>query len=90
MQQAKEYAAILGPMLADETGIIEFDFLPRLAIAFFAGVRVAELDPLDWSAVDLSADTITIEPAVAKMRRQRHVTVMANLHEWLLPCHRFG
>ena len=58
--------------------------VPRLAIAFFAGVRAAELDRLDWSAVDLSADTITIEPAVAKMRRQRHVTVMANLHEWLL------
>ncbi|MEI8122121.1 MAG: tyrosine-type recombinase/integrase [bacterium] len=59
--------------------------VPRLAISFFAGVRAAELDRLDWAAVNLAAGTITIEPAVAKMRRQRHITITENLRDWLLP-----
>jgi len=59
--------------------------VPRLAISFFAGVRAAELDRLDWGAVNLAAGTITIEPAVAKMRRQRHVAISENLRDWLLP-----
>lgn len=59
--------------------------VPRLAIAFFAGVRAAELDRLNWAAVNLAAGTITIEPAVAKMRRQRHIAITPNLREWLTP-----
>ncbi len=59
--------------------------VPRLALAFFAGIRSAEMDRLDWSAVNVSAGRIAIEPAVAKMRRQRHVTMTENLKAWLLP-----
>lgn len=59
--------------------------VPRMAISFFAGVRAAELDRLDWGAVNLATGTITIEPAVAKMRRQRHIMITPNLTAWLLP-----
>ena len=59
--------------------------VPRLAISFFAGVRAAELDRLDWGAINLAAGTITIDPAVAKMRRQRHIAIPENLRDWLLP-----
>jgi integrase len=62
--------------------------VPRMVISFFAGVRAAELDRLDWGGVNLSAGTITIEPAVAKMRRQRHIAITENLRDWLVPYHK--
>lgn len=59
--------------------------LPRLALSFFAGIRSAELDRLEWPAVNLSEGRIAVEPDVAKMRRSRHVTMPENLRAWLTP-----
>jgi integrase len=58
---------------------------PAIAIGFFAGLRAAEIEKLDWSAVDFDAKLITVRPEVAKRRRQRHVTMSDNLLAWLLP-----
>lgn len=59
--------------------------VPATAIGFFAGLRSAELEKLDWNAVDCEAKLITIGPKIAKKRRQRHVTMSDNLLAWLLP-----
>ena len=59
--------------------------LPAMALGFFAGLRAAEIEKLDWSAVDFDAKLITVRPEVAKRRRQRHVTMSDNLYAWLLP-----
>ncbi|TAN36508.1 MAG: hypothetical protein EPN23_08455 [Verrucomicrobia bacterium] len=59
--------------------------VPATAIGFFAGLRTAEIERLDWSAVDFDARLITVGPKIAKKRRQRHVTMSGNLMAWLLP-----
>jgi len=60
---------------------------PRLTsattIGFFAGLRAAEIEKLDWSAIDFDAKLITVRPEVAKRRRQRHVAMSDNLYAWL-------
>lgn len=47
------------------------DTLPRLAISFFAGVRRAEIERLDWSEIDLKSGQIEIKASKAK---RRHVS----------------
>lgn len=54
--------------------------IPYLVIGLFAGLRPGELKRLQSSDV---GDTIVIGPTVAKMRRQRHVTILPNLRAWL-------
>lgn len=54
--------------------------IPYLTIGLFAGLRPAELERLHARDV---ADTIIIGPTVAKMRKQRHVTIQPNLRAWL-------
>ncbi len=60
------------------------DLVPRLALSFFAGLRTAELDRLDWQNVNLAAGLVTVTPEAAKMRRQRHVSLAANAVQWLI------
>lgn len=61
------------------------DLVPRLALSFFAGLRTAELDRLDWQNVNLSAGLVTVTIEASKMRRQRHVKIASNLVQWLVP-----
>jgi len=60
---------------------------PALALGLFAGIRSEELNRLDWSAVKLNRQMVTIGPEVAKKRRIRNVTLTANAIAWL---HAFG
>jgi integrase len=55
--------------------------VPIFALGLFAGVRVGELERLDWAAV--KDEHIHIGPQVAKKRRQRFVTISANLDAWI-------
>ena len=59
--------------------------VPYLTIGFFAGLRTAELEGLDWADIDFAARLITVRPEIAKRRRQRHVTMSDNLLAWLTP-----
>ena len=59
--------------------------VPYVALGLFAGLRTAEIEKLDWSAIDFESKLITVRPEVAKRRRQRHVTMSNNLLAWLLP-----
>lgn len=59
--------------------------LPATALGFFAGLRTAELEKLEWGAIDFEGKLLTVGPAIAKKRRQRHVTLSDNLLAWLAP-----
>jgi integrase len=72
-----EMLAILAA--ADETVI------PALAIAAFAGLRLAEVSRLNWRAVRLSEKLIVVGAENAKTAARRLVPISANLAAWLKP-----
>jgi len=61
------------------------DVTPYLAIAAFAGLRRAEIERLDWSAVDFKSGLILVSGHIAKTRQRRLVPMCPNLREWLQP-----
>jgi integrase len=61
------------------------DIVPYLAIGAFAGLRSAELQRLEWKAVDLQSGYITVTADIAKTASRRIVPIASNLREWLLP-----
>ena len=66
------------------------DLAPILAIGAFAGIRMAELNRLDWSAVDLDRGFIEIRAGQAKTASRRVVPISDNLAAWLAPLPRRG
>jgi integrase len=59
--------------------------LPGLAISFFAGVRRAEIERLDWSEIDLDEGFIEIKAENAKTAQRRVIPMSDNLKAWLRP-----
>jgi len=68
-------AALLNPQL---------ELLPYVALGLFCGIRSDELARLDWAAVDLKANQVTISPQIAKKRRIRVVSIPKCCRAWLL------
>ena len=66
------------------------DVLAFLAIGGFAGLRVAEIGRLDWSAVDLDRRIIMLRADQAKTASRRIVPISDNLAGWLKLLHRKG
>ncbi|MHC5066752.1 MAG: tyrosine-type recombinase/integrase, partial [Planctomycetota bacterium] len=66
------------------------DLIPILAIGGLAGIRMAELDRLDWTAVDLDRRIIEIRAGQAKTASRRLVPITDNLAVWLEPLPRMG
>lgn len=65
--------------------------IPALAIAAFAGLRLAEVSRLDWRDVRLSEKVIVVGAENAKTAARRLVPVSDNLAAWLTPhAKRFG
>ena len=64
--------------------------VPILAIGAFSGIRVAELNRLDWSAVNLERRIIEIRAGQAKTASRRVVPITDNLAAWLEPLKRTG
>ena len=62
-----------------------YDLIPYIAIGLFAGLRVSELERLDWSAVKFTERSIVVGKGVAKKRSRRIVEISANLAEWIAP-----
>lgn len=98
-------AAALVPMAKVgeiETGILTPEQMTRLLSAApaemmgllllggFAGLRVAEINRLDWSAVDLSRRIITLRANQAKTASRRIVPISDNLAAWLVRLPRIG
>jgi len=64
---------------------------PALAIAAFAGLRLAEVSRLDWREVRLSEKLIVVGAENAKTAARRLVPISDNLAAWLTPhVKRFG
>ena len=64
--------------------------IPILAIGAFAGIRMAELNRLDWSAVDLERGMIELRADQAKTASRRIIPITENLRGWLKPLQRKG
>lgn len=66
---------------ADSVGL-----LPYVALGLFAGLRSAELQRLDWSAVKLSERAVIVGAGIAKKRSRRVVEISDTLASWLTVC----
>jgi integrase len=66
------------------------DLIPILAIGAFSGIRMAELNRLDWSAVDMERRIIEVRAGQAKTGSRRVIPVTDNLAAWLEPLERKG
>jgi len=64
--------------------------LPVLAIGGFAGLRAAEIERLDWGAVNLERRIIELRAGQAKTASRRIVPISDNLAAWLSPLPREG
>ena len=62
----------------------------RAALAFqaLAGLRLSEVQRLDWAQVSLTHRLITITAGGAKTASRRHVPVCDSLLAWITPLHR--
>ena len=65
-------------------------FLPEamiapFAVACFAGIRIAEIQRLDWKDFSFERQSITIPAEQAKTNRRRIVPMTPNLNKWLEP-----
>jgi integrase len=63
----------------------EPDILPFFAIGLFAGLRVAELQRLEWSEVDFDEKLINVAAHKSKTAQARWVPMTENLVAWLEP-----
>jgi len=59
------------------------EMLPYIAIGAFAGLRAKEIQRLDWR--DISFDENEIAVSSENKTGERHVDMLPNLREWLLP-----
>lgn len=64
----------------------KYQLLPYVAIGLFAGLRSAELDRLEWSAVKLTERCIIVVAEIAKRRSRRVVEINDTLAQWLTLC----
>lgn len=66
------------------------EMIPFLAIGGFAGLRVAEICRLDWSAVSLERRIIELRAGQAKTASRRIIPISENLAAWLERLERQG
>jgi len=57
--------------------------IPILAIGAFTGIRMAELNRLDWSAFDLDRGLIELRAGQAKTASRRIIPITPNLRTWI-------
>ncbi len=61
------------------------ELVPFLALSFFTGIRLSEMQRLDWSAVDLDEKFVRLPASITKTKQTRHIDILANLAAWLSP-----
>lgn len=59
--------------------------LPFWLVKFFAGIRDAEADRMDWKMIDLKSGFIHLPAAITKTGDARRVKIEPTLAEWLTP-----
>jgi integrase len=87
--KAKERGGVIGILTVTQAArLLECatpDVLPYIAIGFFAGLRRAEIQRLDWSEIDFDSGLIEVKAEKSKTAQRRFVRIQPNLREWLLP-----
>jgi integrase len=91
----KKQHAPIGIYTPDEVRAVlaaaDSQIVPALAIAVFAGLRLAEVARLDWREVKLAENLIVVGADKAKTAARRLVPISSNLAAWLSPhAKRFG
>ena len=85
----KKQHAPIGIYTPDEIRAIlaaaDAEIIPALAIAAFAGLRLAEVARLDWREVRLAERLIVVEAHKAKTTARRLAPISDNLAAWLAP-----
>jgi integrase len=61
------------------------EILPYFAIGLFAGLRSSELERLSWQNIDFEENEIAVIGDGESHKSERHVDMLPNLREWLLP-----
>ncbi|MCE0499280.1 MAG: tyrosine-type recombinase/integrase [Methylacidiphilales bacterium] len=85
-KETKAPVAIFTPeQIAGLLAKADASLCPFLAIGAFAGLRMAELQRLDWREIDLDRGFITVDASKAKTRQRRLVPISDNLKLWLTP-----
>lgn len=64
---------------------VDEDIRALNAMVLFGGVRVEEVEKLDWNAVNFKTGHIEISVAVSKVSSERFCPILPNLKKWLLP-----
>jgi integrase len=61
------------------------ELLPYIAIGAFAGLRASEIERLDWRHIDFDENEIAVAGDGESHKSERHVDMLPNLRQWLLP-----
>lgn len=64
----------------------DFGLLGCVVLGMYCGIRSAELERLDWSAVDMESKHVTVGAKIAKARSIRNVEIPENAMIWLMQC----
>ena len=64
--------------------------IPILAVGAFTGIRMAELNRLEWSAFDLERGLIELRANQAKTASRRIIPITENLRAWIEPLPKTG
>jgi integrase len=87
-REAKEIAVYTPEEVAKimaTTAEHEPELIPFMAISFFAGLRLAEVQRLEWSAIELPEKFLKLPASITKTKRTRHVDLAENAIAWLTP-----
>ena len=87
--KAKEIDGDIQILTVDQTAKLlecaETDTLPFWALGAFAGLRVSEMERLDWAQVDFESNLIEVKARHSKTAKRRLVMMQPNLTAWLTP-----
>jgi site-specific recombinase XerD len=61
------------------------ELLPWVALQVFGYCRSAEVQKLDWSAIDFESGIISVSASISKTNRRRSPAISDQLREWLTP-----
>jgi len=59
--------------------------IPYLTLGAFAGLRVSELERLQWQNIEFQTGHIRVGGDIAKTRSKRLIPIIDNLRQWLMP-----
>ncbi|MEX2580713.1 MAG: tyrosine-type recombinase/integrase, partial [Verrucomicrobiales bacterium] len=87
VRQAKVVETEVGILTPQEAALLlsgaEESIKPAIALGLFAGLRMVELERIDWDEVHLDVGHVRIAAGKAKSARNRIVPISENLGKWL-------